>query len=127
MTGSPFDHGQDQELGEALKALLSGNDEAGFVQRVLARVGEMPSGLLPRAPWWEVLGTWARPGLVAAGLGLALGATIWVSGLTSDPQPSTVLGDPLEPPEDPAFPAALLARGQPPDLSEVLVVGLEGR
>jgi hypothetical protein len=127
MTGSPFGHEQDQELGEALKALLSGDDEVGFVQRVLARVSEIPNGFVLRLTWWEVLGAWARPGLVAAGLGLALGATIWLSGFGSGPVQTTVLGDPLEPPDDSVFPAALLAQGEPPDLNEILVIGLDLR
>ncbi len=124
---SAFDHRPDRELGEALKALLSSDDDEGFTSRVLARVAALQNGITPAVTWWEVLSGWARPGLVAAGLGLALGATVWFSGLLSGGEGTVALGDPLQPPEDSTFPAALLARSQPPLLNEVLVVGLEGR
>lgn len=127
MTNSPFDHKQDRALGEALKALLSGRNEAGFVERVLAGVAEIQSGRGPRLSWWEVLSKWAGPGLVAAGVGLALVVTIWMSGRPGNPGGTMSLGDPLQPPDDSLFPAALLARNEPPNLNDVLLVGLEGR
>ncbi len=65
-----FDHKPDAELGRALSEVLSSPDDAVFANRVIAR---LPEAL----PWWEVLGTWARPGLAAAMVLAALGG-MWL-------------------------------------------------
>jgi len=124
MRVSPFDHRPDRELGKALRAVLSGADEEAFVQRVLERVAEMRENGSPRLAWWEVLDTWARPGLVAAALGLVAGVLIWAGGLTFGGQTTVALGDPLQSVGDSGVPAAFLATAQPPSLSEVLAMGL---
>jgi hypothetical protein len=67
---SEFDHRADPELGRALRGLLSAPDDAAFAARVMAR---LPGAL----PWWEVLGSWARPGLAAALVLAALGG-MWL-------------------------------------------------
>ncbi len=121
---SPFDHRPDRELGKALKSVLSGADEDAFVQRVLNRVAEMQEGGSLGLAWWEVLDTWARPGLVAATLGLIAGVMIWAGGLTFGGQTTTVLGDPLQSVGDSGVPAAFLATAQPPSLNEVLAMEL---
>ena len=121
---SPFDHRPDRELGKALKSVLSGADEDAFVQRVLNRVAEMQEGGSLGLAWWEILDTWARPGLVAAALGLIAGVMIWAGGLTFGGQTTIALGDPLQSVGDSGVPAAFLATAQPPSLSEVLAMGL---
>lgn len=56
---SPFDPGQDRELGDLLREALTPSGNAEFVSRVLAR--------LPAAgSFWDVLAGWARPGIAAA-------------------------------------------------------------
>ncbi|UCG86976.1 MAG: hypothetical protein JSW71_00030 [Gemmatimonadota bacterium] len=125
MRGSPFDHRPDRELGKALRTALSGQDEAAFVKRVMARVSELQEGGSIGLLWWEVLGAWARPGLAAAALGLVVGAMIWAASLRSGDQPATALGDPLQSVGDTGMPAAFLATTQPPNLDNVLAIGFE--
>jgi len=74
--------------------------------------------------WWEVLDTWARPGLVAAALGLVAAVMVWAGGLTFGGQTTVALGDPLQSVGDSGVPAAFLATAQPPSLNEILAVGL---
>jgi hypothetical protein len=124
MTKSPFDHTQDQELGEVLRAVLTGHDDEAFARRVMARVADMQEAVGFSTAWWEVLGSWARPGLVAAAIGLILSATILVTGLFGGPEPPVALGDPLQPVDQAGVLSALLSAGQPPDLNEVLALGL---
>jgi len=124
MTQSPFDHTQDVELGEALRSVLSGRDDEAFARRVMARVAELQDAVGLRTAWWEVLGGWARPGLVAAAIGLILCTTILASGLLGRPEPLVALGDPLQPVDQAGVLSALLSAGQPPDLNEVLALGL---
>ncbi len=124
MKVSPFDHRPDRELGKVLKSVLSGSDEEAFVQRVMARVTEMHEGGYAGLAWWEVLDNWARPGLVAAALGLIAGVMIWAGGLTFGGQNPTALGDPLQSVGDSGVPAAFLATAQPPSLNEVMATAL---
>jgi hypothetical protein len=121
---SPFDHRPDRELGKALRSVLSGADEAAFVQRVLDRVAQVQTGGSLGPVWWEVLDDWARPGLAAAALGLVAGVMFWIGGLTLGGETAAVLGDPLQAVGDSGVPAALLATAQPPSLNEVLALGL---
>ncbi|MBI4420868.1 MAG: hypothetical protein HY560_08595 [Gemmatimonadetes bacterium] len=72
----PFDHQPDPVLGEALRELLTGPDDAAFARRVLA---QMPTSLAAES-WWDVLDQWARPGLAAAVL-LLLATGIWLAGV----------------------------------------------
>lgn len=125
MRVSPFDHRPDRELGKALRVVLSGQNEAAFVRRVMARVAELQDGGPIGLGWWEVLGEWARPGLAAAALGLIAGAMIWIASLGAGDQTVTVLGDPLQSVGDTGMPAALLATAQPPNLDNILGMGLE--
>jgi hypothetical protein len=120
MRASLFDHRPDRELGKALRETLSGHDEEVFVRRVMARVTEVQNGVTGAGEWWEVLGTWARPGLAAAAIGLAVGATIWISGIGGGTETNLTLSDPLQANEATVIPSAFLA-AQPPDLDQVLV------
>lgn len=54
-----FDHEPDRELGLVLRAALSTEDDDAFVSDVIARLDQPVTS-------WDVLGTWARRGLVAA-------------------------------------------------------------
>jgi len=80
---SPFDHQPDAELGALLRETLTAPDHAGFVRRVIA---QLPAALA-RPSGWEILGTWARPGLAAAAVLLFL-AGGWFGRLVSEPEPS---------------------------------------
>ncbi len=125
MRVSPFYHRPDRELGKALRVVLSGQDEAAFIKRVMARAAELQQEGSIGLAWWEVLGAWARPGLAAAVFGLIAGAMIWFAGLRFGNQPMNVLGDPLQSVGDTGMPAAFLATLQPPNLDDILAIGLE--
>jgi hypothetical protein len=61
VTGSPFFHGPDPELGAALRRALEPQvDETAFVARVRAAA----AAVRPRT--WDVLAQWSARGLVAA-------------------------------------------------------------
>lgn len=68
---SPFDPGQDRELGERLRETLTPGGNAEFVARVLARLPVAGS-------FWDVLAGWARPGIAAAIL-LAAALGYWLA------------------------------------------------
>jgi hypothetical protein len=121
MKVSPFDHRQDRELGDALRAALSGRDEEAFVQSVVASVALVQDRVDDGGDWLEVLGAWARPGLAAAAMGMAAAATLWWSGAGGPSDGPTLLDDPLQASVE--IPAAFLA-AQPPDLNEVLALEL---
>ena len=117
---SPFDHEPDAELGNALRDLLSANDEDQFVRGVVAAADRVYGEAAP-VRTFSVLIEWARPGLVAAMLLIALGAFslgIWVgrTGAVAE----AALGDPLAPdPDQPSVPA-LMAGQEEPDWDVVL-------
>ena len=90
MERSAFDHQRDPKLGRIIRGVLAGEDDAAFVRRVLSAV---PLGQTP-APWWEVLRTWAGPGLAAAGL-LTAAAALWSVTAFRGANGTGSLGDPL--------------------------------
>ena len=120
MKASPFDHRQDRELGDALKAALSGNDEGAFVRRVVA-AAELQQRRVADTDWWEILNTWARPGLAAAAVGTISAAILWWSATVVPSETQTALVDPLQASVE--IPAAFLT-SQAPDLNEVLSLEL---
>jgi hypothetical protein len=67
MTHNPFDAERDPALGTLLREALAAPDDAAFAARVRAAVGAAPGSA------WDLLARWARPGLVAAAVLLALG------------------------------------------------------
>ncbi len=119
MRVSPFDHRQDRELGDALRAALSGRDETAFVRRVVDSAAEIHLRQLDDGEWWEILNAWARPGLAAAVIGMLAAAALWWSGTGAQSNVSTALDDPLQAAVE--IPAAFLA-SQAPDLNEVLAL-----
>jgi hypothetical protein len=122
MTGSPFDHRPDLELGAALREALATSDDARFAERVIAAAEAVQGDLA--TPWWAVLTAWARPGLAAALLMIAA-AGFWLGAMTrSADQATTALGDPLIGNEDQVSVPALLAGQQAPDVDYVLAVAL---
>ena len=63
----PFDHRPDPVLGAALRDALTGDHPSAFVARVTAAVAARQSSS------WEVLASWARPGIAAAVAALLAG------------------------------------------------------
>jgi hypothetical protein len=118
---SPFDHRQDRELGDALRSALSGRDEAAFVRSVVASAALQQERVDAGGDWLDILGAWARPGLVAAAIGMAAATILWWGGAQDPFNGETLLTDPLQASVE--IPAAFLA-AQPPDLNEVLALEL---
>lgn len=122
MTGSPFDHRPDSELGAALREALAASDDAQFAARVLVAAEAVQGDIA--TPWWAVLTSWARPGLVAALL-LIAAVGFWLGAMTpAGDQANGALGDPLIANEDQPSVPALLAGQQVPDVDYVLAVAL---
>lgn len=117
---SPFDHRPDTELGDALRDLLTPDGEDRFVQGVVA-ASDHVYGETAQPQTLSVLVEWARPGLVAAMLLIALAAFslgIWV-GRTGAVAEAT-LGDPLAPDTGQQSVPALMAGQEAPDWDVVL-------
>jgi hypothetical protein len=117
---SPFDHRPDTELGDALRDLLTPGGEDRFVRGVVAAADHV-YGEAVQPQTLSVLVEWARPGLVAAMLLIALAAFslgIWV-GRTGAVAEAT-LGDPLIPVTDQQSVPALMAGEEAPDWDVVL-------
>ncbi len=111
----PFDQRSDPVLGEALRQALSAPDDAAFARRVMARV------TAPAANWWDVLGTWARPGLAAALVVAAL-VGFWI-GHAQGTHPAATLEDPLSSAAQAAGAAPVLFdASRPPTMDVVLAV-----
>lgn len=122
MNSSPFDHRQDRELGDALRAVLSGKDEAEFVETVMARAAEFQDRESGITDWWEILSGWARPGLAAAAAGVVAAVVLWWIGISGFTGAQTSLpADPLRASAE--IPAVFLT-SQAPDLNEVLAIEL---
>jgi hypothetical protein len=117
---SPFDHRPDTELGDALRELLTPDGQDQFVRGVVAAADHVYGEAAP-ARTLSVLVEWARPGLVAAMLLIALAAFslgIFV-GRTGAVAEAT-LGDPLVPDTDQPSVPALMAGQEEPDWDVVL-------
>ena len=122
---SPFDHRQDEELGRALRSALSSPDDAAFVRRVIAAVDRVYGSAEP-GQWWGVLTAWARPGLVAAMLGIAAAAFwlgLWV-GTQGAPGSVAAVTDPLQTESEHLAVPALLVEDRAPTVDVVLAVAL---
>jgi hypothetical protein len=85
MTRNPFEGERDPALGALLAEALGPADTASFTSRVLAGLGSRGSS-------WDVLASWARPG-IAAGLLLAslLGYALVVAAANEAPEASEVI------------------------------------
>lgn|SRR5574341_486663 len=120
---SPFDHRPHPELGGLLREALEPGDQQVFVDRVLAAAAGAGSGDYG-APWWQVLGHWARPG-VAAAMVLLAGATIWFTNASSRSEADTTLEDVLLATAETVAPPFLTAATSPPTFDVVLASSLE--
>ncbi len=75
MEEMPFGNDPDRELGSLIREAYADPDPEQF----LARLRGSLEGLPPRVSQWDVLATWARPGVVAAAAAAAflLGVALW--------------------------------------------------
>lgn len=85
MMQNPFDGERDAELGARLADALNPAESASFTARVLASLGARSSS-------WDVLASWARPG-IAAGLLLAslVGYALVVAAANRTPAASEII------------------------------------
>jgi len=118
---SPFEHRPHPELGALLREALTADGEQVFVARVLAAAQQRSAY---GAPWWQVLGAWARPG-VAAAMVLLAGATLWFSNASSRSEADTTLEDVLLATAEAAAPPFLSATTAPPTFDVVLASSFE--
>jgi len=101
----PFDHRPDPVLGNALRRALDPGDATAFVARVLARAEQ-----LRVASWDTVLARWARGGVAAALLIIALAAGYLVGHASAMPAPQPSVADALiAPPAHPGEVEIVLA------------------
>lgn len=116
MRNSPFDHRPLRDVGTALRELLEAGDNRAFVARVMAEVRALDMQRL-RGDWWEVLGTWARPGLVAAAALVALAVGLTLSAAPAGPVQQATADDALRAATEVSV---LTVAAAPPDVAVIL-------
>lgn len=116
MRNSPFDHRPLRDVGTALRELLEAGDNRAFVARVMAKVRALDMQRL-RGDWWEVLGTWARPGLVAAAALVALAVGLTLSAAPAGPVQQATADDALRAATEVSV---LTVAADPPDVAVIL-------
>ncbi len=112
-----FNHEPDEALGRILRAGLTASGHQGFVQRTLALIAAEPRGSS-----WDVLGTWLRPGLVAAAV-IAFVFSMWLR-LAPAPAVSASLADAVG---SVGVPASLIASSSSSSADNLLAAVVEGR
>jgi hypothetical protein len=118
---SPFDHRPDKVLGKALRELLTPADHQAFVAEVVASARRQIAGT-PAPNFWDILGAWMGPGLVAAAA-LVLATLAGMQGggsvdyVTIDDELSNLFQTPEE--------RAMMFAPAPPDADVVLVSAYE--
>lgn len=117
MEQMPFGNGPDHELGSLIRDAYQGPDPEPFLVRLKGSLDGLPA----RASQWDVLATWARPGVVAAAAAAAffLGVALWQSWRQQTANPAAV---------PPSVSVAMLdATPARPGESQILYAVLEGR
>ena len=113
----PFGNEPDQALGSLIRDAYRGPDPEPF----FARLNGVLEGLPARASQWDVLATWARPGVVTAAAAAAffLGVALWQSWRSQVSGPAPV---------PPSVSVAMLdAAPIRPGEDQILYAVLEGR
>ncbi len=116
MRNSPFDHRPLRDVGTALRELLEADDDRAFVARVMAEVRALDMRRL-RGEWWEVLGAWARPGLMAAAALVALAVGLTLAAAPAGPVRQATADDALQAATEVSV---LTVAADPPDVAVIL-------
>ena len=116
MRHSPFDHRPWRDLGRALREVLDAGDSRVFVARVMAEIRALDVRPF-RSNWWEVLGTWARPGLAAAAALVALTIGLAISSRSTGAAEETTADDALQASTEASV---LTVAANPPDVGFIL-------
>ena len=117
MERMPFGNEPDEELGSLIRDALRGPNPEQF----LARLNGALEGLPARASQWDVLATWARPGVVAVAAAAAffLSVALWQNWRRQTADPVAV---------PPSVSVAMLeAAPARPGEDQILYAVLEGR
>ncbi len=116
MRHSPFDHRPWRNLGRVLREVLEAGDNRVFVARVMAEIRALDVRPI-RSDWWEVLGAWARPGLAAAAVLVALTMGLTISSRTAGAVEETTADDALQASTEASV---LTVAANPPDVGFIL-------
>lgn len=116
MRHSPFDHRPWQDLGRVLREVLDAGDNRVFVARVMAEIRALDVRPF-RSDWLEVLGAWARPGLAAAAVLVALTIGLTISSRTTVAVAETTANDALQASTEASV---LTVAANPPDVGFLL-------
>ncbi len=116
MRHSPFDHRPWRDLGRVLREVLEAGDNRVFVARVMAEIRALDVRPF-RSDWWEVLGAWARPGLVAAAVLVVLTMGLMISSRTTGAVEETTADDALQASTEASV---LTVAANPPDVGFIL-------
>ncbi len=116
MRHSPFDHRPWRDLGRVLREVLEAGDNRVFVARVMAKIRALDVRPF-RNDWWEVLGAWARPGLAAAAVLVALTMGLAISSRTAGAVEETTADDALQASTEASV---LTLAANPPDVGFIL-------
>lgn len=122
MNRSPFNHRPDRELGKAIGQVLTGKNRRAFVDRVMAEA-RLRIEQQAESSWWDVLGAWARPGLVAALLLII--AVLFGARETASSADDVTLDDAFSRTAEGREETSLLLSPSPPDADVVLAVVYE--
>ena len=117
MEEMPFGNEPDRELGSLIRDAYQGPDPDLFLARLNGTLGTLPA----RASQWDILATWARPGVItaAAAAALFLGVAVWQSWQRQTAGPVVVATS--------VSVAILDAATSPPGETQILYAVLEGR
>ncbi len=116
MRHSPFDHRPWRDLGRVLREVLEAGDNRVFAARVMAEIRALDVRPF-RSDWWEVLGAWARPGLVAAAAIVALTMGLAIPSRTTGAVEETTADDALQASTEASV---LTVAANPPDVGFIL-------
>jgi hypothetical protein len=122
MNRSPFSHRPDLKLGRAIGQVLTGKNRRAFVDRVMAEA-RLQIERQTESSSWDVLGAWARPGLVAALLLIV--AVLFGARETAPSTDEVTLDDAFSQTAEGREETSLLLSPSPPDADVVLAVVYE--
>jgi hypothetical protein len=124
MNRSPFSHRPDRELGRVIREALTTEGGQEFVDGVMAQAHRQAELGIESRTSWEVLGAWARPGLVAAVL-LTIAALFGAREVAPPAVNEATIDDAISQAEEAPEQTTLLLSPDPPDADVVLAVVYE--